>query len=184
MALRFARTGRAERPARRRPSFAPRLERLEDRTVPATYTWDGGPTGAGTDWLAAANWNPDPNPAGRTLTLQGDTRITVPIVNQGTLLVGAGGASIGALTTTAGSVIRQPGLATAANFRVQQPFTNNGLIDLQAGSAAPADTLTVDSNGATGLTNAPGGTINVAGGAAGSRHFDLYLDNQGTLTIG
>lgn len=33
-----------------------RLERLEDRTVPATILWDGGPTGQGTNWLEPVNW--------------------------------------------------------------------------------------------------------------------------------
>src|SRR5207244_213016 len=29
----------------------------EDRTAPAQITWDGGPTGNGTDWLNPVNWN-------------------------------------------------------------------------------------------------------------------------------
>src|SRR5205807_9191387 len=36
-----------------------RLEILEDRTVPASITWDGGPTGNGTDWLDPVNWAGD-----------------------------------------------------------------------------------------------------------------------------
>jgi hypothetical protein len=35
------------------------LERLEDRTVPATILWDGGPTGQGTNWLDPVNWAGD-----------------------------------------------------------------------------------------------------------------------------
>src|SRR4051794_29353440 len=34
--------------------FRPRVldvQRLEDRTLPATIAWDGGPTGNGTDWI-------------------------------------------------------------------------------------------------------------------------------------
>src|SRR6476660_1406076 len=33
-----------------------RLERLEERAVPATVFWDGGPAGNGTNWLTPANW--------------------------------------------------------------------------------------------------------------------------------
>ena len=38
----------------------PRLERLEDRTVPAVATWDGG--GADNHWTTAANWVGDVAP--------------------------------------------------------------------------------------------------------------------------
>src|SRR5581483_10566662 len=41
-------------PSRRRPW---RLERLEDRAVPATATWDGG--GADNHWTTPANWAGD-----------------------------------------------------------------------------------------------------------------------------
>src|SRR4051794_21961403 len=33
-----------------------RCDRLEDRTVPSTIGWDGGPTGNGTNWLDPVNW--------------------------------------------------------------------------------------------------------------------------------
>src|SRR5262245_14690193 len=32
------------------------LEQLEERSVPATITWDGGPGGTGNVWTTAANW--------------------------------------------------------------------------------------------------------------------------------
>src|SRR5438552_12960769 len=53
---------RPAQPVRPRPGRCPlrptrlRLERLEDRTVPAQVAWDGGPTGSGTNWLDPANW--------------------------------------------------------------------------------------------------------------------------------
>src|SRR3954454_4462307 len=46
---------RSAKPARPRSS-RPGLERLEDRAVPATITWDGGPGGNGTNWLDPVNW--------------------------------------------------------------------------------------------------------------------------------
>src|SRR5438067_2374544 len=40
-----------------RPSpYRPRLECLEPRCAPAVVSWDGGPTGNGTNWLDAINW--------------------------------------------------------------------------------------------------------------------------------
>src|SRR5262245_20981438 len=38
-------------------SFRRGLECLEDRTTPTTIAWDGGPTGNGTNWLDAQNWD-------------------------------------------------------------------------------------------------------------------------------
>src|ERR1700675_1138772 len=46
--------------ARAKP-FCPRLEALEDRTVPAvltTATWVGGTVGSPTEWNVATNWFP------------------------------------------------------------------------------------------------------------------------------
>src|SRR4051812_45284033 len=39
-----------------------RLTALEDRAVPASFTWDGGPAGAGTDFTAGVNWVGDVAP--------------------------------------------------------------------------------------------------------------------------
>src|SRR5262245_54127627 len=57
-------TNLCHRPSRRRPPVRrprPRfcLEQLEDRAVPATILWDGGPTGLGTNWLDPVNWAGD-----------------------------------------------------------------------------------------------------------------------------
>jgi hypothetical protein len=51
--FRFRSRRRVTRPFRWRRV---RLERLEDRTVPATVVWDGGPSGQGTNWLDPVNW--------------------------------------------------------------------------------------------------------------------------------
>src|SRR5688572_5104883 len=54
--IRPAQPLRPRRGGRRFRSTYLRLERLDDRAVPAVIAWDGGPTGNGTHWLDAANW--------------------------------------------------------------------------------------------------------------------------------
>src|SRR5438876_10708085 len=46
----------------RRPWRRLWCDRLEDRTVPSTVAWDGGPTGNGTNWLDPVNWVGDVQP--------------------------------------------------------------------------------------------------------------------------
>jgi hypothetical protein len=245
-----------------------RLEPLEDRSVPAVVSWDGGPSGTGTNWLDPVNWVGDQlpgpnddavigslgaditvggntsvhsvvvgvpravrltagslsvgaapstfydlalaggtldaadgatlaalpfgtsfiegpgtftNPAGRTLTLQGFV-LTAPVVNQGTLVAVGNNQIVNALATGATSVIRLPGLSAPSTLSVVPGFTNNGLIELAAGSSAPSDTLAV--GGTNVLTNAAGGTISVPGGVGGSRAVTAAVNNQGTVTVG
>src|SRR6516225_8000083 len=59
---RVCRPARSRRRAAVRPSFRPRLQVLEDRTVPATVSWSNP---AGGDWSVASNWStgtlPGPN---------------------------------------------------------------------------------------------------------------------------
>jgi hypothetical protein len=121
------------------------------------------------------------NPAGRTLTLQGVV-LTAPVVNQGTLVAAGDNQILNALTTGATSVIRLPGLSAPSALSVFRSFTNNGLIELAPGSAAPSDTLSV--GGTNVLTNASGGTISAPGGVGGSRAIAAAVNNQGTLTVG
>jgi hypothetical protein len=268
--MRLAVSRRARSPRRLR------LQCLEDRAVPATVVWDGGPTGQGTDWLTPANWVGDvlpgpnddavinqitnvstnitvgastsvhsvtvntsryirlmggtysvgagtskfydldlqggsvdfadgatltdnsplygasyieatggssgtyTNPVGRTLNLSGAV-ITAPFTNQGTVLATNSNQIAGAFTTTSTSVIRLPGLSTQSVLTISQNATNNGLIELAAGSANPTDQLYT---GSGILTNAPGGTINVPGPVAGARFFNIYINNQGTFNVG
>jgi hypothetical protein len=120
--------------------------------------------------------------SGRTLTLQG-TVIRAPVLNQGTLVAfGDSNTIFGTLTTTATSVIRLPGLSTHSTLQVVPALTNNGLIELAYGSAAPNDTFT--QGGGNTLTNAVGGTINIPAGAGGSRYLNAVINNQGTFTVG
>jgi hypothetical protein len=55
LARRLAGPSRRRRPAQAR-AFRPELLRLEDRLVPSTVVWDGGPQGTGTLWSDPTNW--------------------------------------------------------------------------------------------------------------------------------
>src|SRR5690349_1904314 len=86
----------AQSPARRRPW---RLERLEDRAVPAVAVWDGG---GGTDgrWTTPANWVGDVAPtAGSDLTFPAGAA-QLNSVNDF-----PAGTAFGTVTITAGYVI-------------------------------------------------------------------------------
>jgi hypothetical protein len=55
LARRLAGPPRRGRPAQAR-AFRPELLRLEDRLVPSTVVWNGGPEGTGTLWNDPTNW--------------------------------------------------------------------------------------------------------------------------------
>jgi hypothetical protein len=59
----------------------------------ATFTWDGGVGGTGTDMSTAADWNPDGNPSanGDTMRWNGTVAGNLSLTWSGTTLGGAGG---------------------------------------------------------------------------------------------
>src|ERR1043165_660624 len=67
------------------PLFLPRLEPLETRLMPTTYTWTGY---ANTDWSNSGNWSPSTSVPG-----SGDTAI----INGGNVRLDAGGVQIDSL---------------------------------------------------------------------------------------
>jgi hypothetical protein len=80
-----------------------RLERLEDRTVPATISWDGGPTGQGTNWLDAVNWAGDVLPG-----LNDDAVIGLASQGQPANVTLTGTAAVHSATVTAGTISINP----------------------------------------------------------------------------
>jgi Dockerin type I domain len=143
-----------------------RLDRLEDRTVPATITWDGGPTGQGTNWLDRVNW------VGDVLPGFNDDVVIGPL---------AGGPTVVTLTTGLGSVQPHNLTVTGATLRLdratlvaQGDVTNSGTIELTG--LTSVDRYILGSAGP--ITNSPGGTIRVLSGLLGGR-----IDNQGTITV-
>ncbi|MFM7077206.1 MAG: hypothetical protein ACKO3G_14255, partial [Planctomycetaceae bacterium] len=76
--------------ARRRRPVALRLggEPLEGRAMLATYTWDGGLDGTGTNFLDPVNWAGDILPGPADTAIIGDTDSTATITLAGTASVG------------------------------------------------------------------------------------------------
>src|SRR4051812_45914315 len=94
---------RAPRP--RLPNRWLRLERLEDRTVPSTVQWSGGPTGLGTNWLEPTNWVGGAEPGDKDdavigsggaseITLAGNAKVHSVVVSPA-LRITAGSLTIG-----------------------------------------------------------------------------------------
>src|SRR5262245_3979522 len=143
---------------RSRRRHRPLVERLEDRTVPAAVSWDGG---AGTlNWNDAANWDTNALP-----TATDDVVIDVP-ASAITVTHGSGTTSIHSLTCQESLTL------SGGSFSIAAPSTIAGAFALSGGSLSGAGGLTVSGlttwtgGGMSGLgvTNADGGLlINGAG---------------------
>jgi hypothetical protein len=133
-----------------------RLDRLEDRCVPATIAWDGGPARTGTDWLDPANWAGDvlPGPADDA------------VLGGGAVAVLAGPAAVGSAAVAAGATVRVAG----GDLTVGGGVTNQGALEVIGGRLSAGGPV-VNAPGA-GLATAGGGTV-----------LQCSIDNQGTLTI-
>src|SRR5207253_2370244 len=134
------------RPEHRPTVSALTVLRLEDRRLPATVVWDGGPAGTGIDWLAAANWAGDVRPgpaddavigtAGPAVVLGGDAEVRSVSVAAGRTLQLAGGAlslgpaasALGTLALAGGTLDPADGAALTAGT-----VTGPGTLTLAAG---------------------------------------------------
>ncbi|HKS05042.1 MAG TPA: hypothetical protein VJR92_01915 [Gemmatimonadaceae bacterium] len=122
------------------------------------------------------------NAAGRTLVLDASTiGSDVTLVNEGTLVVHGSTGVQGALTTTAGSIIRIEGINTYGFALLQTiPFTNNARIELTSATGAFPATLSV----LTGqFTNGIGATIESMAGTGGGRVIDAQVLNEALITV-
>ncbi|MEZ6134264.1 MAG: RHS repeat-associated core domain-containing protein [Pirellulaceae bacterium] len=155
-----------------------RAELLEDRRMLATITWDGGPTGSGTEWNSPENWNGDVVPgvlddavigldfASQTIQLSGQT-VLRSVDSQATLRMSH---SSGSLSLAADSSIR--GLDHLAGT-----LTNAGVITIgqlwnwSGGSLTGGGTIQV---GSEALVLFSGSNISLNGQA---------IDNSGSIDI-
>src|SRR5262245_40876567 len=141
--------------------------------------------GTHTGVLASATIAGSPSvyiPPASTLTLR-TIVASLPINNEGMLILEGYGSVNGGYTGAAGTMLRLMG-AGGAGSSIQtfaNGFTNNGTIELNSSGGAYAAIVYVT---AGTLVNAPGRTIDVQAGAGGTRTLGLQLDNQGTLAVG
>lgn len=128
-----------------------------------------GCTIAGAALVAAGrNWNLTGCVVNASLDVQGT------LVSQGSTNVN------GALSTTAGSLIRvEPIVGQSATLTVSTGFTNNGTIEIADASGWPSSLIVTSGT----LTNAPGGVISNPVASSTAQTLTAALDNQGTVNI-
>jgi hypothetical protein len=136
--------------------FRPRLECLEDRTVPSTVTWISTTSG---DWADGTNWDSGSKPGSND-----DVVISQPGV---TVTHSSGNDSVHSLTNSADLVLAGGSLAFSTTFRVDGTLElNGGTLDLTF--------KTLDGSGS--VTNQSGSSWTLIGSV-----IKPALDNQGTL---
>ena len=151
------------------------LDHLEDRTVPSTIQWSGGPTGTGTNWLEPTNW------VGGAVPGANDDAVIAALGQSGSAYVPIGGlanvdlrtysagvlypaapttltvggiafdmSSYGATPNTLGAIQAPPGASTfTISTNVTAPTVVYTLMNSQFGSIG-ADIATIEFVGAHG----------------------------------
>ncbi|QDU21299.1 PKD domain-containing protein [Urbifossiella limnaea] len=190
---------RDRRSARATPPSRPRLrvDPLEDRTVPATVTWDGG--GGNFDWNTAANWSADVLPGASDDVVidlgsnnfavthsAGDTAIQ-SLRNLASLRLVGGTLDIAAASSVAKDLFLTSTLSGSGNLSIGGEFAWSG------GAMTGAGTTTVLAGGTLtgtgGHLRLSGRTLANAGtGSWNSQRFILSngaaVVNSGSFAIG
>lgn len=125
------------------------------------------------------------NAAGTTLQMK-NSRINMPLVNQGTLLAIDADTISSAVTTAQGSTIRvfDDGFASQAQLVLLQNIVNNGTLELTSTSGGFDAIVNMASTGTPfTFTNAPTGTISALVGNGGNRILAAQLVNQGAVNV-
>jgi hypothetical protein len=145
------------------------LERFEDRTAPAVIAWDGGPTGNGTDWLVAENWDYVDSFGVHHDVLPGaDDDVTIGSTGSDPTINLGGTGEVHIVSSTRALVI-------SGTLSVQGPASSLSALTV-LGTLKTTGTVTV-----TGPTAIDGATIAVARLEA---QGGLVMDNGGTISGG
>ena len=174
---------------------------LESRTLLANVVWDGGPTGNGTDFLAAVNWVGDALPLAADTATVGATGTSPTITISGTpavqtvntsriIQLTGGTISGGTWTLSSGATLNGSSsggtLSSVALSGGDLLLNTTSANVLLAGNTSfPAARLTAN---AVNLQMAPGYVLNslvsVEGATAGTRTITMAAGGTGTATIG
>jgi RHS repeat-associated protein len=195
--------GTSSRPKR---GFRPTLGELEDRLAPATILWDGGPTGAGTNWNDRFNWMGDvlPGPAddaqiggafaGINVTSSSDvsvrsvTSAAAIEIAAGTFGLGATTSQIDAAFTVSGGTLRLTdatlnGTGTLTNLATMESIDST--INVSVNNQGTL--LALGASALNGpLTTAPGSLLRVEGNSStgtGLLTVAQSFSNQGTIEL-
>jgi len=128
----------------------PAMLRLEDRAVPATMNWTGGPDGNGTNWSDPVNWSPAQVPGFGDDAMLGPTGSNPPIsvpnasvhsvastrnlqlANTGTFSIGSAVSSFSNLNLGGGGFFADSGATIKgyvfASSLSNPPFSNSGVL--------------------------------------------------------
>jgi len=154
--------------------------------VPATITWDGGPTGQGTNWLVAENWVGDVLPGPNDDAMLGPAGAGQP-----TEITLTGTASVHSVTVTgvtlnllnatfSGSLVNR-GTLGATSAIVNSRLANEGTITVAGDTTwnSPGDSTN------SGTINVSGGnlTLNQLAGATFATTGTVTLDNGRTFAV-
>lgn len=174
------------KPSLLRPFPSPlRMEELEVREVPATYTWTG--LGANGDWNNPANWSAPPSPASPVPTGMAvfSEDLVFPEVTTNRVtnnnIIGGTFNSISFSTTTTGQGYTLGGNALTLG---QFGFPGTGFINVNSSSTGNAITLNMTLGAGTSVQSfTVGGELTVSGKIDGISTSSLLKSGTGTLTL-
>src|SRR5262245_30786915 len=170
------------------------VERLEDRTVPASVFWDGG--GDGVNWGSAANWSNDALPtAADDVTINAPPGVTVQV---GSFV----GATCNSLQSQNSITLSGGNLTVATPSSINGTLTVAGVFSTLTANGDLSVTNLVHSNGTltgpatvtisgawtwtNGSQTGPGRTVNNGTGTVSGGFFTTLngrtVDNSGTVT--
>ncbi len=178
IAHRISRAGTALRKARTR-HIEYLFERLEDRQLLATITWDGGPAGTGTDWADPVNWVGDIAPgalddalinafAGPAIQVNGAA--TVRSVNSAKSLSIAGTLTVSDASIFSAPVLLSGTLAGTGDCTFASLLTwTGGVMAGPATTGGPVGRVTINGSGSLAIS--------------GTTHdLNRTLENNGAVT--
>lgn len=120
------------------------------------------------------------NETGRTLNLRSSS-ISLPLVNDGLVLLDGGNSFSGSFAASLGSTLRLAGSGSTGFASLNTVgFTNHGEIELSSTTSSYFSALVVASGT---LVNSPSGGIRSFVGTGGGRTLEGSVDNQGTIEV-